>query len=397
MKITWVRRICQVFFLLLFLWFCLVTTVGTAWWQLRGWPVNWFLQLNPLTALGLILGTGALPSGLEWAMLTIVLTVILGRFFCGWVCPFGTLHQAIGWLGLRRASPAEQCMRHAFRPAQRMKYYLLTFLLAAAAVGLLTRAAGFLMKISPRWQAVQGMAAGSLQAGWLDPLAFMHRAVNLVLLPLADRWTQALWIGPRFHQGAALIGGLFLAALLINLWIPRFYCRYLCPLGALYGVLGRFALWRIGKKQDACSNCLLCEADCEGACQPAGRIRAHECVLCMNCLHSCPDDLIGYRTARSKSGERPAPDLTRRGVVASLLAGFMVAPFSRLTGRRDPRLIRPPGSRLERDFLARCIRCGQCMRICPTNILHPSISEAGLEGFGSPVAKYSLGTGGCQL
>ncbi|MBP7831237.1 MAG: 4Fe-4S dicluster domain-containing protein [Kiritimatiellae bacterium] len=384
MKITWVRRISQAFFLLLFLWFCITATVGTDWWKLRGWPVNWFLQLNPLVALGHILATGSLHPGMEWAMLTIVLTVILGRFFCGWVCPFGTLHQAIGWLGQRRASPAAKALRRAFRPAQRIKYYLLAFLLAAAGLGLL----GMLNR---------AFAAGTLQTGWLDPLSFMHRAVNLVLLPLADRGVRVLWIGARVYRGAALIGGLFLAALLVNLWIPRFYCRYLCPLGALYGVLGRFALWRIGKKQDACSNCLQCETDCEGACQPAGRIRSHECVLCMNCLHTCPDDLVGYRTARSASGERAGPDLTRRGVIASLLAGFAIGPLGRLAGRRDPRLIRPPGARTERDFLSRCIRCGQCMRACPTNILHPALTEAGLEGFGTPVAHFSIGTGGCQL
>ena len=397
MKITWVRRISQTFFLLLFLWFCIVTAVGEEWWRLRGWPVNWFLQLNPLTALGTVLGTGSLHPGLEWSLLTIALTVVLGRFFCGWICPFGTLHQAIGWLGLRRASPADQCLRRAYRPAQRIKYYVLAFLLAAAAGGALALALGRLGGHSSRLETVREFAAGSLQTGWLDPLAFLHRAVNLVILPLADRGVHLLWTGSRLAQGAALIGGLFLASLLVNLWIPRFYCRYLCPLGALYGILGRFALWRIGKRTDPCSNCLQCEACCEGACQPAGRIRTHECVLCMNCLKVCPEDLVGYRLARSASGERTAPDLTRRGVIASLLAGFAVGPLGRLAGGCDPRRIRPPGSGPEREFLARCLRCGQCMRICPTNILQPALTEAGWEGFGTPVAKYSLGRGGCQL
>ena len=57
MNIITVRRISQIFFFVLFLWFCIVSSFGEKWWQLRGWPVNWFLQLDPLVALGTILTT----------------------------------------------------------------------------------------------------------------------------------------------------------------------------------------------------------------------------------------------------------------------------------------------------------------------------------------------------
>ena len=72
MNIVHVRRIAQVFFFLLFLWFCVVTTLGERWWQLRGWPVNWLLQLDPLVALGTLLTTEnnlrrtALGAGSRW-------------------------------------------------------------------------------------------------------------------------------------------------------------------------------------------------------------------------------------------------------------------------------------------------------------------------------------------
>ena len=55
MRIVTVRRITQVFFFLLFIWFCLVTTIGVKWWQLRGWPVNWLLELDPLVGLATLL------------------------------------------------------------------------------------------------------------------------------------------------------------------------------------------------------------------------------------------------------------------------------------------------------------------------------------------------------
>ena len=108
MKIVTVRRIAQIFFLALFVWFCVVTTIGDRWWQLRGWPVNLFLQLDPLVALGTLLTTKTVYAGLLWALATMVLTILLGRFFCGWICPFGALHQFIGWLGRRRKKHAER-------------------------------------------------------------------------------------------------------------------------------------------------------------------------------------------------------------------------------------------------------------------------------------------------
>ena len=102
MNILTTRRISQVFFLILFLWFCLATTLGQRWFQLRGWPVNWIIQLDPLVGLGTLLTTRTLFAGLLWGLATVVLTILLGRFFCGWLCPFGTIHQFVGYLARRK-------------------------------------------------------------------------------------------------------------------------------------------------------------------------------------------------------------------------------------------------------------------------------------------------------
>ena len=198
-----------------------------------------------------------------------------------------------------------------------------------------------------------------------------------------------------------MIGSVFLAALFLNFVVPRFYCRFLCPLGALLGVFSRYALWRVGKTKNVCSMCLRCETDCEGACEPAGRIHSSECVLCMNCLHTCEDDVIGYRTARSASGEYASPDLARRGLIVSLVSGLLTVPIIRLSDALgmnwNPRLIRPPGSLSEDEFLKRCLKCGQCMRICPTNIIQPAGLEMGVEALWTPTLNFRIGTSGCQL
>jgi polyferredoxin len=76
--------------------------------------VNWFLQLDPLAALGSLAASGELFAGMAWALATIAGTLVLGRFFCGWLCPFGTLHHFLGWLGRRglRAKARETVLRH---------------------------------------------------------------------------------------------------------------------------------------------------------------------------------------------------------------------------------------------------------------------------------------------
>ncbi len=442
MRIVTVRRITQVFFFGLFLWFCIVATLGTGWWQLRGWPVNWLLQLDPLVAVATMLSTSSLYRGLLWALVTVILTILLGRFFCGWVCPFGTIHHFIGYLARRGKKVSAKIALNRYHPGQSIKYYLLIFLLTAATGSLLANLlstvherpilfsavtivslAGVallsLLKVLPNPKSaftllivfigswlVLGLLfpsgkiiAASLQTGLLDPIPLIHRSINLTLLPLTERVSPI----QRYYPGSWFIGAVFLTAVLLNLKVPRFYCRFVCPLGALFGVLSAFSIWRIGvvETSSECSHCHLCDTDCEGACQPAEKIRISECVLCMNCLGDCPHNLVGYRTTISETGEVALPDLSRRGFLASFLSGAVTIPVVRLAGfvgpNWQPSVIRPPGALAEADFLSRCLKCGQCMRICPTNIIHPASLESGLEGLWSPVLNFRIGTSGCQL
>ncbi len=89
-------------------------------------------------------------------------------------------------------------------------------------------------------------------------------------------------------------------------------------------------------------------------------------------------------------------DLGRRQVLAvglTGLAGGLLFHTHPLSGRRtfNPALIRPPGALGEDEFLNKCVRCGECMRVCPTNAIHPTWFEAGLEGVWSPVLKFNIG------
>jgi len=380
MKIIYTRRISQIFFFTLFVLFCIVTTSGHKLWQLRGWPVNWFLQLDPLAAVGTILTTHTLYWPLLWAMVTVVLTIIFGRFFCGWVCPFGSIHHFTGFLANRTKKTCEKIQLNKYRKAQSIKYFVLIVFLFMAAFPSI---------------------AATLQIGLLDPIPLVSRSFNLVLLPIFDNSTSFTSVMKRFYEGAWLIFAIFSAAILLNFLIPRFYCRFICPLGALFGIIDRFAVWRIGKKAKECINCKLCERYCEGGCEPAGNMRISECVLCFNCLDICKDDLIAYQTVPSLAGEIPNPDISRRGFVLSLAGGLLAVPAMRLSNKLGSNwhhsVIRPPGSLAEAEFLKRCIKCGQCMRICPSNVIQPAGFEGGLENLWTPVLNNRIGSSGCQL
>ncbi|MFH1092147.1 MAG: 4Fe-4S dicluster domain-containing protein [Pseudomonadota bacterium] len=412
---TW-RRVSQAIFLILFLYLAVRAQVPQTFNQtlfdltsggqdLRlSSPVTLFFDLDPLVSLGVILSTWTLKSSLLLSLAVILLVILLGRFFCGFVCPFGALHQLFtqAWQK-RRLSEKSRLNRPG--PSQRLKYYLLAFFLLAALLG-------------------------SNQAGLLDPLSFLFRGLTLSIFPAAGYligqtgdWFGALTppynhlsrLGPhvfdhvfgygaRAYQGAFLVGGLFIFILVLNRWRPRFFCRVLCPLGALMGLFSRYSILHLTKDQNLCTNCGLCRADCQGASgpHPEERWLRHECHVCFNCQAGCPEGAIKFKLQPFRAQPHPsplpardAPDLARRAVLASLVGGAAWVGLGRaaLAAPKRPRpdLIRPPGSLEEAEFLKRCVRCGLCLRVCPTNVLNPTLAEAGLEGFWTPYLNFQLG------
>jgi ferredoxin len=188
----------------------------------------------------------------------------------------------------------------------------------------------------------------------------------------------------------------------MNTVIPRFFCRVLCPLGALLGVFSRAAVFRINRDVHKCTDCNMCLSRCEGASDPQGAVRLSECFACMNCIDDCPEDALSFRAVGLDTRQVvPAPDFGKRRVVFASLAGFAALPLIKNNGvnsgqNYSPKLIRPPGSVEEAEFLERCIKCDQCINVCPTNVLQPAtFEEGGVESLWTPVMNFNIGH--CQL
>ena len=360
-------------------------------------PVTFFFKLDPLIGLTSFLSGHRLISGFFWGLGVLLITILLGRVFCGFICPFGAINHVVG--AVRPSLKGKRLLKaNEKKPEQKLKYFILFFILISAVAGLnLT--------------------------GLMDPIALLFRSMALAVIPgigvalrsvfdamansdinllkLASYASEVL-LSPvfgynvRVFQTAWFIGLIFIIILFLNRVRPRFWCRVLCPLGALMGLFSMVSLLKLKKNPEKCTNCNLCEKHCQGAASPhPDKVwESSECVACFNCHNLCPEKALRFSfTLNLKLNSKP--DIGRRALLGGLMAGISVPFLGRLDGRLDKvsdyRLIRPPGSLPEKDFLKLCQRCGLCMKVCPTNAINPTLGEAGMAGFWTPILVMTQG------
>jgi MauM/NapG family ferredoxin protein len=318
------------------------------------------LALDPTTALGTALADWTIPRWAWVGLVVLAASAVFGRVFCGWICPLGTLQQLVSWMSGPQKRKATE--RNRWRPWFATKYVLL---LALAVWALL----------------------GADHFGWLSPIPLLTRGL-------------AVGVRPLWH-GGAVPGGwvsfvLLAVVLLTSAWMPRVFCRALCPAGALMGLFARLAPFRIRRSGATCTDCNLCLLACQGADEPLGRHRVSECHVCLNCLDGCSEQSLSYSAAAVQEHTRlPSLGLSRRRALLTTFASVAVAPVLRATGSgmagRAHDAVRPPGALGEAAFLARCITCGACSAACPTGVIRSDLGRSGVEGLFTPILDMRAG------
>jgi len=385
----WTRRVVQLLFLALFVY--LLTLA--AYHPRAKWPPELFLQLDPLCALSAALTGHAIHAGLYFMALGLLIaTFVLGRFFCGWLCPLGTCIDVTDWVFLRRRKRRRE---NANRP--RLKYYLLAAGLAAALLG--------------------------VQWVWmLDPIPLVTRSFVLALYPLLPAGVNAALLPLRSHVLAAglsanpwqeaqfqlslVAAAVFIGVLSLSVLSRRYWCRTVCPLGALLAFVGRYGLLK-RRVREGCVGCRLCVRDCKMGAIPADEpqvTRLPECILCFNCIVCKQPGIASIGLHWMPSGARPATDIERRRALQAAGWGLTYGLLGSVAlGRREhhPKLIRTPGAIVRRggqpevmteeQFRATCVRCGECMKACPTNGIQPAFLEGGFDAIFTPVLVPRIG------
>lgn len=365
---------------------------AVVWKPLWKLPPETFMRLDPLIAAATMLATRSVGAlwGLLWpAAVVLGLTFLVGRVFCGWVCPLGSTFDIFDRIFISRRRP-----RAAHTPRlARLKYLLLALVVLWALFGV---------------QLV----------GWLDPLSIATRSYGLVVHPAADftyrhtllplierseglsdrlypaqelinahaKRREDAFLSPVFQQ-QRLFAGMLLGLLLVLFYQKRFWCRNLCPLGALLGLCAKTRAVRVSI-DDRCTDCKACERACPVGAIKDRRVSPEECTLCWLCVGSCPTHAISISPALPTGREERFPVLPdRRLLLKTGALGLLALPVLGLNAARrrgESRLIRPPGARPEEEFLRRCIRCGECMKVCPEKAIQPTGLEEGLEGLWTP-------------
>jgi len=370
----------------------------------EGLPVDLFLRLDPTILLGTMLVSGTWIADLVWGLAVLLLAFVLGRFFCGYMCPLGATVDAADWMIKRKKLRRKENAAEGTVRIRGWKYLLLFAMFCSILVGV-----SLVFLFSPISLATR----------------FYTVAVYPVLLSLAD---SCLWLvekvasymgmdGIGYFQikhvsfNANVFTAFFVAGLLLlGLSRPRFWCRNLCPAGAMFALCSRKPIVR-RTVNDRCTDCGACIRYCPmGAIPDEPHNTVHsECVMCLKCREVCPENAISFSWTSEKNPV-PTVDLGRRRLVLGGCAGFAVgfllksnvgsvqgSAKHQVVSRID--IIRPPGALPEEAFLDRCVRCGECMKVCPTNTLQPIWFEAGIDGVWSPklAARYAACEQGCNL
>ncbi|MDE3058077.1 MAG: 4Fe-4S binding protein [Bacteroidota bacterium] len=246
-----------------------------------------FLPISALMSLKYWLQTGIIndihPAGLFILIAILAIGLLLKKAFCSWPCPIGTLSESLWMLGERLFRKNLRVPRQLDYLLRSMKYLLLFFFV---------------------W-AVWGMSVPDLKAFIYSPY---NRVADIKMYYFfAHISSVALWT--------------LMILIMLSVVIKNFWCRYLCPYGALLGILSWLSPFKITRNKETCVDCVLCTKVCPANIQvhKAGRVWSDECMSCLKCVEICP--VKETLEMKSSLSTKPISSL----VFGSLVVGVFVA------------------------------------------------------------------------
>ncbi|WP_425057944.1 4Fe-4S binding protein [Sporomusa carbonis] len=313
--------------------------------------MQWFSRLDPWLLLSELRWQQEVPYWVWLPLLTLASTLLWGRIFCGWLCPFGAFLALTDTIGravfkFKMLSLTRNKVLHAL---QHMQYYWLLFLMIV-------------------------FVLGSNWVFFLTPFAlFSHEIVR-------GLQGQVPWMLMGITAG--------------TLFFSRLWCSVLCPTGILLSLAAKLRLFHYRIVGD-CVQCEKCTRACSVGAAPAHTSVVKEgCLTCGNCQRVCPTKAIEWQRSSWRGRDRqlvPADDVaatkrkeSRRQFFKAAFTALMAAALWRKTVWAAEKALRPPGVLPEPEFTAVCNRCGRCIQVCPSKALSPMPITEGLANFETP-------------
>jgi len=235
----------------------------------------------PIGALQSAFGAVASKVSLYVVGTLIFFGALLGRFICGWACPFGFIQELLHKIPARRL----RCKK-TFSVLKYGKYVML----------------GVFVLLLPIVYAVQTGLATPAFCKYVCPAGTLEAGVPLVAVNPALQSA----IGWLFSWKMLILVGVITASVFI--WRP--FCRFLCPLGAIYGFFNRISVFGMRFEPAACTRCKACARACRADIDPSVTPNSAECVRCGDCVKACPSGALKFgATTRDvkKGAAKPRP------------------------------------------------------------------------------------------
>ncbi|TWT76423.1 putative electron transport protein YccM [Planctomycetes bacterium CA13] len=348
-------------------------------------PAELFLAIDPLVSLSTAVASRQWVWSLGCAAILLAICIVVPRGFCGYLCPLGTLIDLFDW------SIGSRVTRFRVAPDGwwvHVKYYLLLGTMLCALFGVLV-------------------------SGYFAAIPVITRGMLLFGDPLQIAGTRGLHQIPSLHFGHLVSIVLFLGVFALGFLQPRFWCKYVCPSGAVFSLGNLFRVTQ-RKVESSCIHCDKCIEVCPfDAIKPDFTTRTTDCTFCQTCGGVCPVHAIKFVPRGDVFELKLANDpptgetaIGRRGFL-SLAAGTSAAAIGTgivkktmgvsgadLDDPAFPRPVRPPGSVPEAEFLEMCIRCGECFKACPNHVLQLEGFQQGWAGLWTPMVNADWA--GCE-